>query len=98
VLIQDASGKTLQEVTLRLDAQEVTELMVAASELDDGSKDHALVRDPAGVTLAVYSADQDAGPIARQTDWWLGPLILVGVVLMVAGAFTLARGAIGLLF
>lgn len=78
--------------------EEMTELMVAASQLEGGEVSHAIVRDAEGNALAIYPKPMQAEPIERQVDWWLGPLLLVLVLLMVIGAFTLARGFVAMLF
>ncbi|MCA1840776.1 MAG: hypothetical protein ABR507_00840 [Actinomycetota bacterium] len=96
--IQDGAGRPLDEVTLKLDQEEVTQLLVGASQIDDGSSDHALIRDHAGTVLAVYIEDSEPGPLKKGTDWWLGPIILVGVIVLVVGLYTIARGLVGLLF
>jgi hypothetical protein len=98
VKIQDARGRTIPEVTLQLQEEEVTDLMVAASQLEGGSVSHAIVRDPTGNAVALYMRSEDLEPLERQVDWWLGPLILVVVVLVVIGAVTIVRSIIGLLF
>lgn len=98
VQILDAGGRPLSEVIVRLSEQEIAELLVAASEMDDGATDHAVIRDPAGTTVALYRDAGEPQPLERHLDWWVGPLILAAVLLMVIGAFTLARGAVRLLF
>ncbi len=96
--IRDARGKQTPEAILRMSRQEVTDLLVEASQVDDGSKEHALIRDAAGTTLAIYVETEEAPPLERHTDWWAGPLILFLVLLVLIGAFTLARGIVALLF
>lgn len=98
VKIVDSRGRSTDEVTLRLEKDEVAELLVAASQIDDGTLDHALVRDGSGRTIAVYADDGEDDPLRRQIDWWLGPLVLAMAVLMAVGAFTVARGLIRLFF
>lgn len=78
--------------------EEMTELMVAASELEGGEVSHAIVRDSQGNAVAIYPDPKEPEPIERQVDWWLGPLLLVLVLLMAIGAFTLARGFVAMLF
>lgn len=96
--IRDINGKQLDEVTLRLTATEVTELLVAASELDEGSKRHTLIRDRDGSTFALYIDATEDQPLKKGTDWWVGPILLLGIILMVVGMVTIARGAVTLLF
>ncbi|MEX2586813.1 MAG: hypothetical protein WD602_02320 [Actinomycetota bacterium] len=96
--LRDPGGKQLREVTVRLDGDEVTELLVAASELDDGTSDHALLRSRDGVALAVYRTDNGPSALQSGTDWWMGPLVLLALVLLVVGAYTIARGIVVLIF
>jgi hypothetical protein len=96
--ISDSRGRSLDEVVVRLEVEEVTELLVAASQLEDGSQEHAVVGDDAGNIVALYKETGEAPPLQRHFDWWLGPLILLGVILMLVGAFTIARGVVRLLF
>jgi hypothetical protein len=96
--IKDSRGRTLNEVTIRLSDEETTELLVAASQLDDASVEHAMLRDKAGYTLAVYRDTDQPSPLQRGTDWWVGLVVLLVVLLVTVGAYTIARGIIGLLF
>jgi hypothetical protein len=96
--IKDSRGRTLNEVTVRLSEDEVTELLVAASELEDASIDHAMLRDRGGSTLAVYRQTDDKTPLQRGADWWVGLAILLLVVLLTVGAYTIARSVMDLLF
>lgn len=95
--ISDGQGQSLEEVTLRLSPAEVADLLVGASSLDDGGADHAVIRDDEGRSVALYLGG-DATPLDRSMDWWVGPIVLVLVVFLAAGAYTLARGLIHSLF
>ena len=98
--ITDDRGRALEEVTLRLNPQEVADLLVGASSIDDGAADHAVVRDPdSGRSVALYLAEEgEPTDLERQTDWWVGPIVLVVVLFVAVGAFTIARGLIHTLF
>ena len=98
--ITDDRGRGLEEVTLRLNPQEVADLLVGASSIDDGAADHAVIRDPdSGRSVALYLASEDdETPIERQSDWWVGPIILVVVLFVAVGAYTIAQGLIHSLF
>ncbi|MGH2732039.1 MAG: hypothetical protein ACRDJG_03700 [Actinomycetota bacterium] len=96
--ILDARGRNLEEVVLSLSREELGELMVGASQVDDGSSEHAVVRDRGGRAVALYLASDEPPPLARHTDWWLGPIILVAVLLIAIGAYTVARELVDLLF
>ncbi|HEU5001334.1 MAG TPA: hypothetical protein VFW71_00955 [Actinomycetota bacterium] len=98
--IEDDRGRTLEEVTLHLNPAEVADLLVGASSLDDGGADHAVVRDPeSGRSVALYLAgENDKTPLERQSDWWVGPIILIVVLFLAVGAYTIARGLIHTVF
>lgn len=96
--IFDHRGKQIPEATIKLPKEEITELLIAASQIDDGTTDHKLLRDPSGNNLAIYLDTGEKTPIQRQTDWWVGPLILILVVILVIGVYTIARSLINFLF
>ncbi|CAN5820384.1 hypothetical protein BH23ACT12_BH23ACT12_02130 [soil metagenome] len=96
--LTDDRGRTLNEVTVRLTEEEIVELLVAASDLEGDAETHAMLRDAGGTTLAVYHATDEATPLQRGTDWWVGPLVLLAVILVVVGAYTIGRGLVDLLF
>jgi hypothetical protein len=98
VEITDDRGRSLNEVTLRLTEDEVTELLVAASDLEGEDREHAMLRAEDGTTLAVYRATDEPTPIQKGSDWWLGPLVLIAVILVVVGAYTIGSGIVNLLF
>lgn len=85
-------------MTINLSAEEVTELLVAASEIDQGGASHALMRDRKGRTLAMYRDTHQAPPLDEGTDWWVGPILLLVLIVVVLGVVTIARGIVGLLF
>lgn len=95
--LTDGRGRPLEEVTLRLSEDEVTDLLVAASQLD-GGEENALVQGVDGRAIVIYRETGEPTPLDRNTDWWVGPLILVAVMFLVVGAYTIARGILGLLF
>ena len=96
--IRDPQGRPLLEVTVHLTEGEISDLLVAASEIEEGAAAHAVLRDEAGNALALYRRSEEPGPLARQTDWLIGPAILLAVILMAVGAFTMARGLLRILF
>lgn len=96
--IKDAQGRTLKEVVIRLSPEEMADLLVATSEVDDGTSDHLYLRDPQGFTLAIYREGEESKPLEHASDWWVGPILLIVILLLVIGAFAVARGVVGLLF
>lgn len=96
--IKDGRGHDLEEVVLRLSSDEMADLLVATSEVDDGTADHVFLRDASGRTLAIYPDREESQPLERASDWWVGPLLLGVILLLVIGAFSVARSLVGLLF
>lgn len=96
--ITDAQGHPLGEVTLRLDPREVADLLVGASSIDDGSADHAVIRDEEGRSVALYLGSGGTSPLQRHSDWWVGPILLLIFVFLAAGAYTLAHALVHALF
>lgn len=83
---------------MHLSEAEISDLLVAASEIEEGASGHAVLRDEGGNALALYRRSDDPGPLKRQTDWLIGPAILLALILMAVGAFTVARGLLRLFF
>lgn len=96
--IVDERGRRMGEVVVRLSDEEVTDLLVASASLDGEEVSHALVRSQDGTTLALYRETGEPSGLQRGTDWWLGPLVLVAVILLVVGAYTIGSGIVTLLF
>jgi hypothetical protein len=96
--IRDSNGKPLRDVTVHMTAGEVTELLVASAGLDDETTDHLMIRDPEGRSLAVYRETNESTPLERQTDWWVGVAILLVVMFVVVGVYTVARNLLGIIF
>lgn len=96
--LRDGRGRLLDEVVVKLADDEVAELLVAASQLDGTTTDHALLRTGEGTTLALYRDTGEPPELSRGTDWWMGPVVLVAVLFLVVGAYTIARGLLGLIF
>ena len=82
-----------------LSEEEVTELLVATSK----HRRHRQRPRPAAYGRGNHAGDLPrdryrAPELARSTDWWMGPLVLVAIVFLVVGAYTIARGVLGLIF
>jgi hypothetical protein len=96
--IRDHRGQPIDEATVTLDPEEVTSLLVAVSELED-SKAHVVVKKGQGPSLALYRSEAAPdSPLEAQSDWWLGPLLLIIVIFTIIGAFTIARAVVNLIF
>lgn len=96
--IKDGRGRPLEEVVIRLTPDEMTDLLVGTSEMDDGTSDHVYMRDRDGSALAIYLEGEHRQPLDRAADWWVGPILLLALLLLVIGAFSVARSIVGLLF
>lgn len=96
--IEDRSGTSLAEATVTVDGDELVDLLEGLADVVEGKRAHLHFDQLGGPQLVVRRADEsDADPLGRQVDWWLGPLILFGLVFVVVGAVTVIRWAVGLL-
>lgn len=96
--IEDRSGQPLPEVTVTVDDQELVDLLQGLADVIEGDRPHLHFRQRGGPQLVVRrTAEADADPLGRAIDWWVGPLVLFGVVFLVVGAVTVVRWAVGLL-
>ncbi|MEA2516721.1 MAG: hypothetical protein QOG16_559 [Actinomycetota bacterium] len=96
--IEDRSGEPLTEATVTVDDQELMDLLQGLADVVEGTREHLHFNQLGGPQLVVRRGlEDDDDPLGRQVDWWLGPLVLVGVVLVILGAATLIRWIAGLL-
>lgn len=96
--IEDKQGKPLEEATVSVGDDEIIDLLQGIADVIEGKRDHLHFNQLGGPQLVVK---RDAGaapeaPLRRQMDWWLGPLVLLGVVFVLIGIVTVVRWAIGL--
>jgi hypothetical protein len=95
--IEDMRGEVLTEATVTVDDQELMDLLQGLADVVEGSREHLHFNQLGGPQLVVRRAhDDDDDPLGRQLDWWLGPLVLVGAVLLVIGLVTMIRWIAGL--
>jgi hypothetical protein len=95
--IEDRRGEPLTEATVTVDDQELIDLLEGLADVVEGSREHLhfnQVGGPQLVVRKVHEADDD--PLRRQVDWWLGPLVLLGALLLIVGAVTLIGWIAGL--
>lgn len=95
--IEDRRGEPLTEATVTVDDQELIDLLEGLADVVEGSREHLhfnQVGGPQLVVRKVHEADDD--PLRRQVDWWLGPLVLLGALLVIVGAVTLIGWIAGL--
>lgn len=96
--IEDRRGEPLTEATVTVDDQELMDLLQGLADVVEGSKEHLHFNQLGGPQLVVRRAhEDDDDPLGRQLDWWLGPLVFVGVLLLVVGLATMVRWISGLL-
>ncbi len=96
--IEDRQGESLSEATVTVDDAEVVDLLQGLADVVEGKREHLHFSQLGGPQLVVRrTAEADDDPLGRQLDWWMGPLILVGLVFVVIGAATVIRWAAGLL-
>ena len=96
--IEDRQGESLHEATVTVDDEELVDLLQGLADVIEGKRPHLHFSQLGGPQLVVRrSAEADDDPLGRQLDWWMGPLILAGLVFVVIGAYTVVRWAAGLL-
>jgi hypothetical protein len=96
--IEDRQGESLAEATVTVDDEELIDLLQGLADVVEGKREHLHFSQLGGPQLVVRrTAEAEDDPLGRQLDWWMGPLILVGIVFVVIGAATVIRWAAGLL-
>jgi hypothetical protein len=95
--IEDRDGESLPEATVSVDEAELIDLLEGIADVVEGTREHLHFSQLGGPQLVVRRAtENDDDPINRQLDWWVGPLILLGVLFVVIGAYTFVRWAVAL--
>ena len=95
--IEDQRGEPVNEATVTVDEAELIDLLQGLADVIEDKRPHLHFAQAGGPQLVVRrTSEDDADPIGRQTDWWLGPLVLLGVLFVVIGAITVIRWAVGL--
>jgi hypothetical protein len=88
----------MQEATVTVDDQELIDLLEGLADVIEGKREHLHFNQAGGPQLVVRRAhEDDADPIGRQLDWWVGPLILLAVLFIVIGGVTFVRWALELI-
>ena len=96
--IEDRSGSSLSEATVTVDEAELIDLLEGIADVVEGKREHLHFNQMGGPQLVVRkTAESDDDPLGRQIDWWVGPLILFGIVFVIIGFATVVRWAAGLL-
>jgi hypothetical protein len=96
--IEDHRGDPVREATVVVDDAELIDLLQGLADVVEGKREHLHFAQMGGPQLVVRrTAEAEADPLGRQSDWWWGPLVLVGAVLVVVGAANVVSWAVGLL-
>ena len=96
--IEDRRGEPVQETTVTVDDAELMDLLQGLADLVEGKRDHLHLAQAGGPQLVVRrGAVDDAEPIERQMDWWVGPLVLFGGTFLVLGIITFIGWAVRLI-
>jgi hypothetical protein len=95
--IEDQRGESLTEATVTVDDAELMDLLQGLADVVEGSREHLHFNQIGGPQLVVRrAAEGEDDPLKRQLDWWLGPLILIAVIVLVVGAATVIKWISGL--
>jgi hypothetical protein len=98
VKIEDRSGTSLDEATVTVDDAELVDLLEGIADVVEGKRAHLHFNQLGGPQLVVRRTEEaDADPLQRSLDWWIGPLILLAVLLLLVGGVTAIRWVAGLL-
>jgi hypothetical protein len=98
VKIEDKKGDALDEATVVLEDEELIDLLQGLADVIEGKREHLHFNQLGGPQLVLRrTAEAESDPLGRQTDWWMGPLVLFGAVFVVIGAVTVIRWAAALI-
>jgi hypothetical protein len=96
--IENRSGDSLREATVSVDDDELIDLLQGLADVVEGKREHLHFSELGGPQLVIRrTSEGDPDPLGRQIDWWVGPAVLLGLVLVVVGAITVIGWAIELL-
>ena len=95
--IENKTGESLPEATVVLDDEELIDLLQGLADVIEGDREHLHFNQLGGPQLVVRrTAEAEADPLGRQSDWWMGPLVLFAAVFIVIGVITVIRWAANL--
>ncbi|MDP9224891.1 MAG: hypothetical protein M3P18_13810 [Actinomycetota bacterium] len=98
VRIENRRGETVDEATVTVDDAELIDLLEGLADVVEGKRAHLHFNQLGGPQLVFRRTEEaDADPLQRSLDWWIGPLLLLGVVLVIVGTVTSVRWVAGLL-
>ena len=95
--IENQAGDSLSEATVTVDDEELIDLLQGLADVIEGERQHLHFSQLGGPQLVVRRTEEaEADPLGKQSDWWMGPLVLFGVVFVVIGLITVIRWAANL--
>lgn len=96
--IENRAGETVEETTISVDTEELYDLLEGLADVMEGRREHLHFSQLGGPQLVIRRVSEaDPDPLRRQMDWWVGPLVLFGVVFVIIGFVTVVGWAAGLL-
>jgi hypothetical protein len=88
----------MDEATVTVDQAELLDLLEGIADVVEGKRAHLHFSQLGGPQLVVRRTEEaESDPLQRSLDWWVGPLILLAVVLLIVGGVTAIRWVVGLL-
>ncbi|HWL64801.1 MAG TPA: hypothetical protein VNP73_02410 [Actinomycetota bacterium] len=98
--IEDRRGEPVGEATVTVDDEELIDLLQGLADLVEGKREHVHVTESVvGGSHIVFRRggdEEEAAPIERQMDWWVGPVVLFGALFLIIGLVTFVRWAVNL--
>jgi hypothetical protein len=97
--IEDGRGEAVGEATVTVDDEELIDLLQGLADLVEGKREHVhIVESAVGGSQIVFrrGGPEEAAPIERQMDWWVGPVVLFGTLFLIIGLVTFVRWAVNL--
>ena len=97
--IEDRRGEAVGEATVTVDDEELIDLLQGLADLVEGKREHVHVTESTvGGSHIVFrrGGPEEAEPIERQMDWWVGPVVLFGALFLIIGLITFVRWAVNL--
>jgi hypothetical protein len=95
--IEDRKGDSLPEATVTVNDEELIDLLQGLADVVEGTREHLHLQQLGGPQLVVRRAhEDDADPLGRQMDWWLGPVVFFGGLFVVIGIVATISWAVGL--
>lgn len=96
--IENRAGEPQSETTVTVNDEELVDLLQGLADVIEGDRPHLHFSQPGGPQLVIKrTQEDDADPLGRQMDWWLGPAVFIGALFLIIGLITFVRWAAGLI-